>query len=150
MKDRIKQIRKIKGFSQTEFGKIVGVSRDVISNYEMGRVEPPDLFINHICSTFGISEDWLRTGNGEMFISTPDTILDELITAHNLNSKEAAIIKAFLSLSPAGRAGVIEYAETFSKFSQSQPATTSRDDKIDAHVRAKDKIIENEQAKVNK
>lgn len=67
MKDRIKQIRKHCKMSQGEFGECLGVSRDAISNYELGRVIPSDLFINHLCSTYNVNRIWLETGEGEMF-----------------------------------------------------------------------------------
>lgn len=66
MKDRIKQLRKSIGLSQTEFGERMGVSRDVISNIELGRVEPSELQIRMICRTFNVDEVWLRTGDGDM------------------------------------------------------------------------------------
>ena len=118
MKNRIKQIRRNQNMSQTSFGKSLGVSRDVISNYEMGRVEPTDLFINHLCSTFHINENWLRTGTGEMYIKSKETILDELVLIHGLNDRETAVIKAFLQLSPEGRAGVLEYADNLAKLNE--------------------------------
>lgn len=121
MKERIKRLRKKKNLSQTEFGKTLGVSRDVISNYEMGRVEPTDLFVNHLCTTFNVNETWLRNGIGDMFVKSKQTILDELVAAHGLNNKETIIIKAFLDLSPEGRAGVLEYVDKLVEInSQSQ------------------------------
>lgn len=115
MKYRLKQIRKNQSMSQIAFGKSLGVSRDVISNYEMGRVEPTDLFINHLCNTYHINENWLRFGIGDMYIQTKETILDELVFIHGLNERETAVIKAFLDLSPEGRAGVLEYADKIVK-----------------------------------
>ena len=115
MKDRIKKIRKDQHISQTSFGRILGVSRDTISNYEMGRVEPTDLFINHLCSTFYVDENWLRYGVGEVYKKTKESLLNELIIAYGLNNKEATIINAFLQLSPEGRSGVLEYADNLIK-----------------------------------
>lgn len=138
MKDRIKQIRKEKKLSQSGFGEALGVSRDVISNYEMGRVVPSELFIKHLCDTYNVNEDWLRTGNGEMFFKTKRTILDELVTAHGLNEREKAIVAAFLDLTPEGRAGVIEYIE---KASNNLAATPSRQDIIADDIAATEKKI---------
>lgn len=36
--------------------------------YEMGRNDPSDAVIISICREFGVSESWLRNGEGEMFI----------------------------------------------------------------------------------
>lgn len=53
--------------SQREFGEKLGVSRDVISNLEYGRVQPKELLLRHICDLYGVNEDWLKTGKGKMF-----------------------------------------------------------------------------------
>lgn len=71
--ERIKQVRQTirvdgKKLSQEAFGEIMGVTRPAIVNIELGRVEQPsDLFINHLCNRFNVNENWLRTGEGEMF-----------------------------------------------------------------------------------
>ncbi|WWU66459.1 helix-turn-helix domain-containing protein [Clostridium baratii] len=65
--ERFKLIRKKERISQKDFGEMLGVSRDVISNIEYGRVEPKELFVNHLCSVFNINKDWLVNGTGEMY-----------------------------------------------------------------------------------
>lgn len=67
MKDRIKAIRTAFQLSQREFGERLGVSRDVISNLEYGRVPPKELLIRHICELYGVNQEWLLSGKGEMF-----------------------------------------------------------------------------------
>lgn len=64
--DRIRSVRKKTELTQQEFGKHLGVSRDVISNLEYGRVEPKEPFVTLLCNTFEINKEWLLTGNGEM------------------------------------------------------------------------------------
>ena len=72
--DRIKNVRKEKKLSQTAFGERLGVARDVISNVELGRVEPKELFIKLLISEFNVNEDWLRTGEGEMYKDEKETL----------------------------------------------------------------------------
>lgn len=72
MNTRIRQIRESAGengkkLSQSEFGAMLGVSRDVIANIEMGRVEPSRLFIAHLCERFGVDEVWLKSGTGDPY-----------------------------------------------------------------------------------
>jgi len=43
--ERIKKLRKILQLSQGEFGRQLGVSRDVITNLEYGRVQPKPVFL---------------------------------------------------------------------------------------------------------
>ncbi|SCW57444.1 DNA-binding transcriptional regulator, XRE-family HTH domain [Paenibacillus tianmuensis] len=68
MHNRIKAVREYLGLSQREFGEQLGVSRDVISNLEYNRVQPRELLLKHICKLYSVSETWLETGQGEMFV----------------------------------------------------------------------------------
>lgn len=68
MKDRIKQIRKTVGLNQSDFGKQIGVKGNTIGNYEIGLRTPSDAVLLSICREFGVNEQWLRTGEGEMFV----------------------------------------------------------------------------------
>lgn len=67
MDKRIKEIRKSLGFTQDEFAKRIGLARNSIANYEIGRREPTNAIILSICKEFNVNEIWLRTGEGEMF-----------------------------------------------------------------------------------
>lgn len=68
MEERIKELRKALGLTQQEFSDRIGVKRNTIAQYESGRNAPIDAVITLICRTYNVSEDWLRTGEGDMFI----------------------------------------------------------------------------------
>lgn len=68
MNDRIKKLRQALGLSQDEFGRRLGVTRGAVTNIELNKVEPKPLFVDLICREFNVSEEWLRTGEGEMFV----------------------------------------------------------------------------------
>lgn len=68
MKDRIKEIRKALDLTQQKLADELGVQRNTIAMYEMGRTSPSDAIIRSICREFNVNEDWLRTGQGEMFL----------------------------------------------------------------------------------
>mgnify|MGYP004473173735 FL=1 len=67
MNERIKELRKSLGLTQLEFGEQVGVKANTIGNYEIGLRTPSDAVIRAICREFNVNENWLRTGEGEMF-----------------------------------------------------------------------------------
>lgn len=66
LNQRIKELRKHLGLSQDEFGRRLGVTRGAITNIELNKTEPKDLFINLVCDVFNANEEWLRTGEGGM------------------------------------------------------------------------------------
>lgn len=68
MKDRIRKLRKQFDLTQQEFAEKIGTTANVLTNYETGRRNPSNSVVNNICKTFNVNEEWLRTGNGEMFI----------------------------------------------------------------------------------
>lgn len=76
MKDRIKDLRKALGLTQEKFADRLGIKRNTIATYEIGRNEPIDAVISLICREFNVNEQWLRTGEGEMFRILPEE--DEL------------------------------------------------------------------------
>lgn len=80
MNERIKAIRLALDLSQDEFGRRLGVTRGAITNIELNKVEPKPLFVDLICREFHVNEHWLRTGEGQMFVTlTPDEELSEQI-----------------------------------------------------------------------
>lgn len=68
MKDRIKKIRKAVKLTQVQFGEKIGVKGNTVTNYESGLRTPTDAVIKSICREFNVDENWLRTGEGEMFL----------------------------------------------------------------------------------
>lgn len=68
MKERIRKLRKILDLTQQEFADKIGMKRNTVANYETGRNEPSASVISLICREFNVSEEWLRDGEGEMFI----------------------------------------------------------------------------------
>ena len=109
MKDRVKTLRKTLGLTQREFADRIGLKPNTVATYEMGRSIPSDPAINNICKEFRVSEMWLRTGSGEMFLPAPRDALDELIEQHGLPREFRSLTDKFLELRPEQREAVIEY-----------------------------------------
>ncbi|MGF0144888.1 helix-turn-helix transcriptional regulator [Sharpea azabuensis] len=66
MKNRIEEIRKIKGIRQDELGKMLGVSRQTISSLENGRYNPSIMLAQKIAVLFGMHiEDVFIFDEGE-------------------------------------------------------------------------------------
>lgn len=67
MNTRIKELRVSKKMSQEEFGKQIGITKASVSRLESGENNPSDQTVLLICNEYGVNEEWLRTGNGEMY-----------------------------------------------------------------------------------
>lgn len=76
MNERIKSLRKVLGLTQQEFADKLGISRGNIGAYEVGKNAPSDAVISLIVRIFNANENWLRTGEGEMFV--PRSVKDEI------------------------------------------------------------------------
>ena len=68
MNERLKELRKSLGLTQQEFAERLGIKRNAVTNYEVGRNAPADMVVSLICREFNVSEAWLRTGEGEPFV----------------------------------------------------------------------------------
>ena len=68
MNERLKKLRKELDMTQQEFADRIGIKRNSLANYETGRNTPIDAIIVSICREFNVNENWLRNGEGEMFV----------------------------------------------------------------------------------
>ena len=97
MKERIKEVRKSEGLTQVEFGERIGVKGNTVTNYETGLRTPTDAVLLSICREFNVNEDWLRTGNGEMFMpETKDEQISKML-ADVMKSEEGNFKKKLIS-----------------------------------------------------
>ncbi len=68
LNERVKELRKFFGLSGEKFGEKLGITRGAVSNIENGSRNVTEQMIKSICREFNVSEEWLRTGEGEMFV----------------------------------------------------------------------------------
>ena len=79
MNTRIKEIREYVHLTQAEFAKKIGRTKTFISGVECGVYGMSSKTICSICSTFGVNEEWLKNGTGDMFVEpTPPYNPDEI------------------------------------------------------------------------
>lgn len=67
MNVRIAEVRKAVNLTQEKFAAQLGLSRNFLWMIEKGDRVPSDRTIADICREFNVNENWLRTGEGEMF-----------------------------------------------------------------------------------
>lgn len=66
--ERVKTLRKELGLTLEKFGAPLGVQRSALSMIENDKSGIGDRTILLICREYGVSEKWLRDGDGEMFV----------------------------------------------------------------------------------
>lgn len=103
MNTRIKELRTALHLTLEGFGDRIGVTRAAVSKWENGDRGIADSMVVSICREFGVSEQWLRTGEGEMFEQTRETVLDRLAAEYSLDKEQVSVIENFLDLSPQER-----------------------------------------------
>ena len=113
MHNRIKELREILSLTQEEFGKKIGSARNTIANYENGNRNPSNAVVNSICREFNVNEEWLRSGEGEMFVQVPEEdqyskaaasllkeddvfAMEAIKLYHSLSSEQRAAVKNFI------------------------------------------------------
>lgn len=109
MKERIRELRRHLNMTMEEFGARIGLTKSAVSFIESGRNGARDQTVFAICREFGVNEHWLRTGEGEMFEQTRETVLDKLCAEYDLGAEHRAIVEGFLDLTPQDRDVVLKY-----------------------------------------
>lgn len=67
MNERIKELRKALGLTMEKFGEHLGVKKNSVSQWESGVNNLTDQMFKSICREFNVNEEWLRSGEGEIF-----------------------------------------------------------------------------------
>ena len=66
--DRVKTIRKELMLNQTQFAEKIGISQRALSSIERETTNLTERNTREICRVFNVNEQWLRTGEGKMFL----------------------------------------------------------------------------------
>ena len=109
MNASIKELRTALHLTLEGYGDRIGVTRAAVSKWENGDRGIADSMVVSICREFGVNERWLRTGEGEMFEQTRETVLDQLCAEYDLGAEHRAIVEGFLDLTPQDRDVVLKY-----------------------------------------
>lgn len=66
--ERVKTLRKELGLTLEKFANPIGIHRGSLSAIENDKSGVSDRTLLAICREYGVSEKWLRDGEGEMFV----------------------------------------------------------------------------------
>lgn len=104
MNERLRIIRKDLGLTLDKFGEKIGIQKATLSKIENGTVALTDRNIQSICREFNVNEEWLRTGEGPMYIDMDKE--DELmrwvgeVLAHKDDDYQKRVVKMLMGLNP--------------------------------------------------
>lgn len=107
--ERIKLLRKELGFNQTDFGEKIGIKVSQASYIEKAGNPVTQRIVQLICTVFNISEKWLTEGQGDMYTSDEDAILDKLAGMYDLSDSQMIFAKQWLQLPATAKDAVVDY-----------------------------------------
>lgn len=96
MNQRIKTLRMELGLTQTAFADKIGITGAAITRMEKGDRNPSEQTIISICREFGVNEEWLRSGEGNMFIELTEMQKVMRYTGLLLKDTDSVIAKAVM------------------------------------------------------
>ena len=116
--ERIKVIRQSLKMTMERFGERLGVTKTAISNIEKSNRNVTEQMRKAICREFNVNEEWLRSGNGEMFVQLSQDDETAHIVQDMLGSNTGSfyniileIAKSYKKLSPTSQKALDELAD---------------------------------------
>lgn len=137
--ERVKKLRKGLNLTQTEFGKKLTIAQTYLSQIEKGERDVTEKIFKIICFEFNVNENWLRTGQGEMFNQSETFSLDKYAADHHLTPLELDIVREYMSMDEDTRKIIMNKIMSVAKrHIEAETAATLADDEMDI-----DKQVEN-------
>jgi transcriptional regulator with XRE-family HTH domain len=102
--ERIKMIRERFDLTQEEFGERISLSRPQITLMEAGKRQLSERTANDICRVFGVNQEWLIHGEGEMFKEKEAYIQYLVYHVLNADEKERDFLMTYFRLPEKKRA----------------------------------------------
>ena len=96
--ERVREIRKSLKLTLEKFGVKLGVKKSAISDIESGRNALTEQMAVSICREYNVNYDYLMNGEGEMFDTLPQTILEELCKQYDLDGFDKILLEMYLEM----------------------------------------------------
>lgn len=109
---RVRELRKNLGLTLEKFGKPLGVGKTAISNIENEERSLTDQMALSICREYNVNYLWLTEGKGDMFTTTPESVVDELAEDYRLDDIDKKIIEKYLELTDEQRKVIKDYIKS--------------------------------------
>lgn len=101
--ERVREIRKSLKLTLEKFGGKLGVGKGAISAIETGARNLTEQMAVSICREYNVNYDYLMSGEGEMFDTLPQTILEELCKQYDLDDFDKILLEMYLEMTGSQR-----------------------------------------------
>ena len=98
------------GLTQKMFAQRLGIAQTSYSSIENGASPVQERYIISICAEFHVSEQWLRTGEGDMYADPADQLVRQLADQYHLSGVYLHVVRAFLTIPPEFRGEILTLA----------------------------------------
>lgn len=107
--DRIRRVRRIKGWSQARLAASLGVTASAVGHWERPNGhQPSSENLIEIAKHLTVTVEWLAVGRGEMRPHRPSSSVPSVIS---LSDEEKALVKRYQGLSSPSRALLMQFME---------------------------------------
>lgn len=101
--ERVREVRNTLKLTLEKFGEKLGVTKVAISNIEKGNRNLTEQMAVSICREYNVNYDYLMNGEGEMFDTLPQTILEELCKQYDLDGFDKILLEMYLEMTESQR-----------------------------------------------
>ena len=117
--ERFKAVRQALGLSQGKMAQIIGLTKGGISELENTKRGISERHIRILDIMFGVNDNWLKTGEGDMFFDQSTRLQSLLEKKYRLTPNEAATITDIVCSAPDERRKLCETISIFVRGMQS-------------------------------
>ena len=96
--ERIRCVREDLKMTRAAFGESLGVSGDVINNMERDRAEVKEYMSRLLCKVHNVNYFWLVEEKGDMYLSPPEIITNEVAEKYGLDKNDISLIEEYVNL----------------------------------------------------
>lgn len=111
--ERVKEVRNALNLTQSEFGSKLTLAQTYLSQIEKGDRAVTDKILKLICLQYGVDEEWLRTGNGDMFkqenAEAVDDKFEALAAEYGLTDLQVELIRTILKFPDNTQKSVVQF-----------------------------------------
>ena len=106
---RIGAVIEALGIKKVQFAERIKVDQSFISQLVSGKRNPSDRTVADICREFNVDENWLRTGEGEMFVQlSEDAEFIQILSEIEVSDDDfiKALLRSYWRLSDNEKAAI--------------------------------------------